>query len=89
MVLETPSFERPELTWKKEIEVLYRLSDAPEEPDAEMLEQLTKEIKDAVKEAEKANPAKSKAKPKKVVGKRKRGAKADSDEEGEEEEEED
>lgn len=77
LILETPSFEKPEV-WAREIEVLNRLSDVSEESE-ETYETLGNEVKDVVKKAggsgKLENPAKKKTMRKGGVTKGKRSKK--------------
>ncbi|KAG5637523.1 hypothetical protein DXG03_004429, partial [Asterophora parasitica] len=84
LVLETPSFEQPQKTWAKEIEVLNRLSGLTlDEPGADtQMDELVNGIKTAVLHAEKNGKGKSKTKaPGRTSKKRKADDEGDEDEE--------
>ncbi|KAG5638035.1 hypothetical protein DXG03_004280, partial [Asterophora parasitica] len=85
LVLETPSFEQPQETWAKEIEVLNRLSGLTlDELGADtQVDELVNGIKTAVLHAEKKGKGKSKTKaPGRTSKKRKTDDEGDEDEEG-------
>lgn len=90
LVLETPSFEKPEV-WGKEVEVLNRLSSSLENGEKLEWDPMVEEIKDIVKEASGGASAKPQKKGK-VVSKtttkkrRKKDTETDDDDGAEDEE---
>jgi AP endonuclease 1 len=79
LILETPSFELPQETWMKEIEVLNKLSGLDlSQTSEDTLAEWVKEIKDGVLAAEKVS-GKGKKSIAKGTKKRKKDASASED----------
>jgi AP endonuclease 1 len=78
LVLETPSFELPETVWKTEIRVLNRLSGFEFEEEKEglaegALQEMVKDVRSTVQDAEKASGKKGKETTTRVKGSAKKG----------------
>jgi AP endonuclease-1 len=87
LVLETPSFELPETVWKTEIDVLNRLSELKFEGEEveEVLQEMEKDVRNAVQDAEGASGKKGTKKgfAKKGNNKKKQADVEDEDEDSE------